>query len=69
MTQTAVRPATLRGSEQAENQNLAWQRVEVLNTKSVSDLQPRCLISYSEDARLNVVNVRFSQEPNGENLS
>ena len=59
MTQTAIRPATLRGSVQAENEILAWQQIDVLDSKPVLKTQPRSLISYTIDARLNVIRLQF----------
>ena len=63
MTQKADRPATLRGSEQAENRNLACQQIEVLISKSALNLQPRSLVSYEIDVQLNVIHVQFSPSP------
>lgn len=68
MTQTAVRPVTLRGSEQAENHSLACQQIEVLNSKSALNPQPRSLIPYTVDAQLNVIHVQFSRPTSRENL-
>ena len=59
MTQTAIRPVTLCRSEQAENGNLAWQQIDVLNSKLALKTQPRSLISYTIDARLNVIRLQF----------
>ena len=69
MTQTAIRPATLRGDEQAENRNLAWQQIDVLNSKPEQNIQPPSLIRYLIDAQLNVINLQFSFPSRKGNLS
>lgn len=67
MSQKAIRPVTLRGSEQAENGSLACQQIDVLNSKLVLNLQQRSLIAYTIDAQLNCTQVKFSQFPTREN--
>ena len=68
MIHTAIRPVTLRGSEQAENLILAGQQNVVLDSKSALNPQLRSLISYTVDAHLNVIQLKFSHSPSGENL-
>lgn len=69
MTQKAIQPATLRGSEQAEYQNLAWKQTEVLNIRSQGNFQPRFALSYVLDEQLNVIHLQFSPLAKWGNLS
>ena len=60
--QKAIRPATLRGSEQAENHNLALEQIEVLNNKSALKLQSLSMSLYVIDGYCIVVHAVFGPQ-------
>lgn len=60
MTQKSFRPATLRGSVQAENINIAWQLSDVLNSKSTHYIQESQISNFTIDSQLNVIRVKFA---------
>lgn len=59
MINQKIRPVTLRGGEQAENNYRVWQPIEVLNSKSSLKTQLRSLVAYTIDENLNVIRLQF----------